>query len=109
MVDYVKQVRSQGIKTCICTNNFPTRINALNQKYNFLSDFDVKVFSYDVGATKPDHKIFQALVDQSGFKPQEIFYADDKQVNVDAAKSLGLNAIVYTNFEDFVNSLTSLA
>ena len=109
VVDYVKQVRSQGIKTCICTNNFPTRINALNQKYNFLSDFDVKVFSYDVGATKPDHKIFQALVDQSGFKPQEIFYADDKQVNVDAAKSLGLNAIVYTNFEDFVNSLTSLA
>ncbi len=108
VVDYVKKVRSQGIKTCICTNNFPTRINSLNQKFNFLSDFDIQVFSYQVGAVKPDLKIFQALIEKSGVQPQEIFYADDKQINVDAAKSIGINAVVYTNFEKFVSSLTSI-
>jgi len=101
VVDYVKKVRSEGIKTCICTNNFPTRINALNQKFNFLSDFDIQVFSYEVGATKPDLKIFKTLIDKSDVQPQEIFYTDDKEINVEAAKSLGINAIVYTNFEDF--------
>lgn len=108
VVDYVKKVRSEGVKTCICTNNFPTHINALNKKFNFLSDFDIQVFSYEVGAVKPDSKIFQTLIDKSGVKPEEIFYADDKEANVDAARSLGINAIVFTNFEDFVSSLTSL-
>lgn len=103
VVDYVKKVRSQGIKTCICTNNFPTRINALNKKFNFLSDFDVRVFSYEVGAIKPDLKIFQTLIEKSRVLPNEIFYTDDKEANVNAAKSLGINAIVFTNIEDFTS------
>lgn len=108
VVDYVKKVRSQGIKTCICTNNFPTRINAVDKKFSFLSDFDVQVFSYEVGAVKPDPKIFQTLIDRSGVLPEEIFYADDKEANVAAAKSLGINAIVYTDFQNFVKSLTPI-
>jgi putative hydrolase of the HAD superfamily len=97
-----------GIKTCICTNNFPTRINALNQKFNFLSDFDIHVFSYEIGAIKPDSKIFQTLIDRSGCLPQEIVFADDKQGNVDAALSLGINAFLYTDFENFVSELKNL-
>lgn len=109
VVEYVKKVRSQGIKTCICTNNFPTRINALNKKFNFLSDFDVQVFSYEVGAVKPDLKIFQTLIDKSGVSPQEIRYTDDKEANVEVAKSLGINAEIYINFDKFASSLTSLS
>jgi putative hydrolase of the HAD superfamily len=109
VVDYVKKVRSQGIKTCICTNNFPTRINAVGKKFDFLSDFDVQVFSYEVGSVKPDPKIFQTLIDRSEVLPEEIFYADDKEANVISAKSLGINAIVYTTFEDFVQKLQSFS
>jgi putative hydrolase of the HAD superfamily len=105
VVDTVKKVRNLGIKTCICTNNFPTRINALNQKFNFLTDFDVHVFSYEVGAVKPDLKIFQALINQSGRLPSEIIFADDKQTNIDSALSLGINAFQYTDFENFVIEL----
>lgn len=104
VVDYVKKVRSEGIKTCICTNNFPTRINALNKKFNFLSDFDVQVFSYEVGFNKPDPNIFQTLIDRSGVQPNELFYADDNQSCIDSALSLGINAIVYTTFDNFVKS-----
>lgn len=105
VIDTVKKVRELGVKTCICTNNFPTRINALNQKFNFLIDFDVQVFSYQVGATKPDPKIFQVLISQSDCLPDEIIFADDKQENVDSAKQLGINAFLYTNFNDFVSTL----
>jgi len=61
------------------------------QHFNFLSDFDVQVFSYEVGFNKPDPKIFQALIDRSGVLPSELFYADDNQSCVDAAKSLGIS------------------
>jgi len=108
VVDTVKKVRELGIKTCICTNNFPTRINALNHKFNFLSDFDVQVFSYQIGAIKPDPKIFQALIGKSGCQPSEIIFADDKQENVDSAKSLGINAFLYTSFDAFISELRKL-
>lgn len=105
VVDMVKKVRSLGLKTCICTNNFPTRINALNSKFNFLSNFDVQVFSYQVGATKPDPKIFQALISHSGCLPGEIAFADDKLDNVNSALSLGINAFLFTGLDTFVSEL----
>jgi epoxide hydrolase-like predicted phosphatase len=105
VVDTVKKVRSLGIKTCLCTNNFPTRINALQDKFHFLDDFDVKVFSYQTGAVKPDLKIFQVLVGQSGCQPGEIIFADDKEANVISARSLGVNAFIYTDFTDFISRL----
>lgn len=108
VVEVVKKVHKLGIKTCICTNNYPTRINALNKKFNFLNDFDVQVFSYQVGAMKPDTKIFQSLIDQSGCLPDEIVFADDKESNVKAAKSLGINAFLFTTFENFVHQLNQL-
>lgn len=108
VVDTVKKVRSLGIKTCICTNNFPTRINTLNKKFNFLNDFDVQIFSYQIAATKPDPKIFQALIEKSGCRPNEIIFADDKQENVDSAKSLGINAFLYEGFDSFVSEIQKL-
>ncbi len=105
VVEVVKKVRKLGIKTCICTNNYSTRINALNKKFNFLNDFDVQVFSYQVAAMKPDLKIFQSLIEKSECQPNEIVFADDKQSNVDAALSLGINAFLYNGFEDFLSHL----
>lgn len=105
VVDTVKKVRSLGIKTCICTNNFPTRINALDSRFHFLSDFDVKVVSYQIGSIKPDPLIFQSLISKSHCLPEEIVFADDHLVNVTTAKSLGLNAFLYQGFDDFVRNL----
>lgn len=105
VVDIVREVRNLGIKTCLCTNNFPTRINTLNEKFSFLSDFDVQVFSYQVGAIKPDPKIFQALIDLSGCLPDEIVFTDDKETNVLAAQALGINAFIYQGFDHFIDKL----
>lgn len=108
VVDLVKKVRSLGYKTCICTNNYPTRIRLLDQKFSFLSDFDVHVFSYQVGAIKPDPKIYQTLISAVACQPEEIVYSDDKLDNVVAAQNLGINAFVYQDFPDFLSRLRDL-
>lgn len=106
--ELVAKVRSLGIKACICTNNYPTRIRELDKKFSFLSEFDVKVFSYEVGSIKPEPKIFQGLIEKSGCQPNEIAYADDKEANVEAAKALGINAFVFTTFKAFIDQLRLL-
>ncbi len=108
VVEIVKKVRSLGYKTCICTNNYSTRIRVLNQKFNFLNDFDVHIFSYQVGVTKPDPMIYQALITTTGHLPSEIAYSDDRVDNVTAAQKLGINSFVYQDFAGFINRLKTL-
>lgn len=104
----VKRVRSHGYKTCICSNNFETRIDVLQNRFRFLDNFDVVVLSYQTGMTKPDKAIFQKLVEKSMVRPDEIFYSDDAEGKLAGAKELGIKTSVYTTFEDFEETLKEL-
>jgi putative hydrolase of the HAD superfamily len=101
----VRKLRREGIKAAICSNNFPERIEGLNKRFDFLKDFDVVVLSYEVGALKPERKIYEELIGRSGVKPEEILYSDDRQDVIKAAKSLGINVFFYEKFEDFEKHL----
>lgn len=105
---YVEKVKAAGLKTCICSNNFVTRIRELNNKYNFLTDFDVRVFSYEVGIIKPEKGIFEALINQARVQPEEIVYADDDETKLKGALELGIKAFVYEGFEKYIKQLESL-
>ncbi len=108
VANYVREVKIAGYKTCICSNNFETRVREVDNEWGFLDLFDVKIFSYQVGFLKPDKRIFQALIDASEVKPGEIVYSDDGEDKIQGALELGINAFVYENFEQFKNKLTSL-
>jgi putative hydrolase of the HAD superfamily len=98
--DFELEICARGIKTCICTNNFVTRIRELNKKFDFLKDFDVKVISCEVGVAKPGKEIFEELVRQACCEASEIIYADDNESSYKSALSVGINAFLYTSFED---------
>lgn len=106
--DFVLAVKSKGYKTCICSNNNPARIAALEEKFQFLGDFDVRIFSYEVGFTKPAKKIFQALIDESQVQASELVYADDNADRIAGARELGINVFVYEDFEQFKSQLANL-
>ena len=57
--------------------------------------FDVRAFSLEVGREKPDKEIFEELVRQT--YNNEIIYA---QTKVHTALYVGINAFLYTIFED---------
>lgn len=105
---YIAGIRAKGYKSCACSNNFVTRIRELNNKFDFLKDFDFTVFSYDVGITKPDKEIFEKLVEKSGVQPNEIVYSDDDESKLAGAKELGIQAFVFENFEQFTKKLEEL-
>ena len=108
VVETVKKVRSNGYKTLICTNNFPARINGLQERFKFLNDFDGKSISYEVGSSKPDAKIYQKLIEVSGVNANEIIYADDNNDNISEAQKLGINAFFYNGFDKFIEKLKEL-
>jgi len=108
VVEIVKSIRKNGFKTCICSNNFPARINGLHKRFSFLDDFDAITLSYEVGATKPSLKIFQDLISKTGLKPEEIAFADDNKDNLAGARKIGIQAFFYEGFEKFLEELKKL-
>lgn len=102
VVETVKKVRKNGYKTLICTSNFPARINGLQERFNFLDNFDAWALSYEVGFNKPAKELFEKLVEKSGVKADEIVFADDHQESVDSAKKVGIEAFYFEGFEKFI-------
>ncbi|KXK27601.1 MAG: Beta-phosphoglucomutase [candidate division WS6 bacterium OLB20] len=105
-VSFVETLRDQGIKTAICTNNFPDRFESLKERFNLSASFDVIVTSYEEGITKPSPQIFQTLASRLDLKPNEILMSDDHEVNVEALKQLGFDAFLYTNLDEFKSYVT---
>jgi putative hydrolase of the HAD superfamily len=106
--EVVKKAKKNKYKTLICSNNFPARINGLQERFGFLNDFDIAVYSYEVRIAKPDKKIFQELVKRSGVKPKEIVFADDDHEKISGAKEVGIQAFLYEGFDKFVEKLEAL-
>jgi HAD superfamily hydrolase (TIGR01509 family) len=108
VVEVVKRVRADGFKTLICTDNFPARIDGLQQRFGFLDNFDVKVFSFEIGATKSSPEIYKELIKRANVLPEEIVFADDEEKKLMCAKELGINTFVYENFYQFLGELKKL-
>lgn len=68
-------------------------------KHNLKEYFDEIVSSSAVGFIKPQPEIFQIMLDRLKVKPTEIIFIDDRLKNIEAAKALGIDAILYENVE----------
>ena len=104
----VLTAKAKGYKTCVCTNNNAIRLPRLIEQYNLDDDFDVIVSSHEVGHTKPEKEIFEALLKQLGVEPNELVYADDNPDRLAGATEMGIQTFVFENFDQFVTKLKEL-
>lgn len=65
------------------------------------SYFDKMYTSYEVGVTKPDRKIFDYMIADSGLIPSETLFVDDAKSNVEVGRSLGFQTYQPVNGEDW--------
>lgn len=82
----------------LLTNMYP-RMLKLMQERNLVPDFgwDVIIDSSNVKAQKPQKEIFEAAENMSGFSAKEIFFIDNTEKHVEAAKKRGWNTFLYDN------------
>jgi len=67
------------------------------KKFEILQMIDNYVVSGDVKLVKPDPAIFRLALDRFGIRADETTFIDDNPDNVEAAKQLGMDGIVFTN------------
>lgn len=65
--------------------------------------FDKSYMSYKIGYTKPDHKIFEYIIQDSGMKPSETLFFDDGKANLEASEKFGFQTCLVDQGEDLRN------
>lgn len=67
--------------------------------------FDKMYTSYEVGVTKPDRKIFDCMIADSGLIPSETLFVDDGKNNIEVARSMGFATYQPQNKEDWRDAI----
>lgn len=103
IVNLIRSLRHNRFETIICSNNFPSRINGLEEKYHFLNDFSVRVFSYELGFLKLEgFHLYETVLKSSHLSAEEILLFDDGAENVAHSKAFGFATIHYENYVKFM-------
>lgn len=86
-------------KLALLSNTDPIHVAYLESTYSFFQFFPpaVRIYSCAVRACKPSPVIFQAALKALRTPPAQAVFIDDILAYVEAARSLGLNAIQYLN------------
>ena len=77
------------------------------QQYNFLDHFNKLILSHEVGAVKPEEKIYRAVEEASEYLSREHIFIDDIEEYVEAAKGLGWDGIHFMDYTSLVKELKS--
>lgn len=75
------------------------------QKFAILQMINNYVVSADVHLVKPDPAIFHLALDRFGIDATATTFIDDNPANVEAAKAIGIQGIVFTNADDLRSQL----
>lgn len=67
--------------------------------------FDACIFSHETGVMKPGKEIYQAALNELHAPPEECIYIDDMIVNVEGARSLGIEGIHYVSMQGLLDVL----
>lgn len=107
MLEVVDQLRGSDTRLGVLSNTCECHWRWLQaQPWSVPQDrFDSVVLSYEVGAMKPDRRIYLAAEKLAKCSGQDIFFVDDLEANITAAKTLGWNAVVFEGAEDLVDQL----
>ncbi len=80
----------------IFSGNIKSRVEYLDNKYKFRHIFDGEVYSYMYHVNKPQKEFIEIMIKESGVKPEEIVYIDDRKEFTSAAIPLWVNVIIYS-------------
>ncbi len=91
----VLQTLHRSKKLALISNfDHPPHVHSVLNKFGLTDFFDSVVISAEVGIKKPDPRIFDAALAQTGMKPEEVVYVGDTADDTEAARAAGIVPIL---------------
>lgn len=105
---WVQGLKDAGYKLYVLSNFGQAAFEIDSKIYDFLELMDGKLISYELGIIKPDRRIYEALFTRFAIDPEEAVFIDDRPANIDGAKAIGMEGIVFENYAQTKRELDEL-
>ena len=96
MYDLLNELKDKG-HSLFGLTNWSYKVYDVIKKYPIFSLLDGMVISSEVHLLKPDVRIYQCLMGKYGLKAEECVFIDDRKENVEAARSIKMQGIVFVD------------
>ncbi|MCI8596843.1 MAG: HAD family phosphatase [Lachnospiraceae bacterium] len=107
-VSWVQELKAKGYRV-YALSNWPKHIyDQRGHKLDFLDHMDGYFLSFQEHLIKPDKKAFQRLMEKYGIQPEEAVFLDDTKENIEAARQLGIQGILFTSQAQAIEELKAL-
>jgi HAD superfamily hydrolase (TIGR01509 family) len=104
--------RQAGVPVWCLSNDVERWSDKLRTKFGVDQLLAGSVISGKVGCRKPDRAIYQAFLEASGYRPDELLFVDDRPRNIEAAEAFGIRSMLFggeTNFRALETQLKGRA
>ena len=105
MVAWQRLLKAHGVRTAVLSNMGDSVLESVQREFQWISNFDVLVWSYQLHMAKPEPAIYRHVLKELDTLPEETLFLDDKLINVEAAQALGMQAIQFSSVEKLRDDL----
>ncbi len=99
---------SRNYRLALLSNTDPIHMSYEEARFPFFRFFPIRIYSYRVGASKPDPVIYRQALQACKVRAEEAVYIDDIAAYVEAAQRLGMTGIVFQSPEQLQSDLRNL-
>ena len=98
---WLEELKAKGYRVYLLSNYSKDYFELHRKsKFTFVDLADGMVISGFEKINKPEPEIYKILLDRYSLIPEECIFMDDREINVEAAKKLRINAFVFKSYED---------
>lgn len=105
MVQFIAESKGKFHKLAIISNMTRETLALMRREFAWLALFDELCFSCELGANKPGRAIYETCLNNLNLLPNECLFVDDSLENVEGALKVGIHAIHFKTFAEFLQEL----
>ncbi len=99
---------SKNYRLALLSNTDPIHMSNEEARFPFFRFFPMRIYSYRVGASKPNPVIYRKALQACKVRAEEAVYIDDVAAYAEAAQGLGMSGIVFQSPAQLQSDLRKL-
>jgi putative hydrolase of the HAD superfamily len=105
MLGWLEDLSAVGMKTAVLSNMHADMVQYARRNFPWLDQLNWTTFSAEVRSIKPEPAIYEHCLRGLGVAPSESLFIDDREVNIAAARAMGIHGIQYKSMAQLRNDL----
>jgi epoxide hydrolase-like predicted phosphatase len=106
LVQFIRSLRGK-FHTGLISNAWDGMRDFLARE-KIIAAFETVVISAEVGAMKPEAKIFDLALERAGVRANEAIFVDDLPVNIESCEKIGMKGILFKDPQETLKQLKQI-